>query len=143
VGPALEIHFAGTLEGFERAFARLRLALDAEPLDAAPRYQAELVFEEIVANIVRHGAVGTRTPDVRVKLELDPDSIRLIFDDDGVAFDPRKRPDPPPRARKGEGGFGLLLVHRVASSLDYLRTSEGRNHLTVRLPRVVASGSAP
>ena len=136
--PVFEIHFAGTLEGFEQAFGRLRLALDAEPLDAGPRYQVELVFEEIVANIIRHGAADGRRPDVRVSLELDPDSIRLTFEDDGVPFDPRVCPErAPPKAREGAGGFGLLLVHRAASSLDYLRTAEGHNRLTVTLPRVV------
>jgi anti-sigma regulatory factor (Ser/Thr protein kinase) len=84
-----------------------------------------------------------RTPDVRVRLEPDADSIRLIFDDDGIPFDPRVRPDrPPPKAREGAGGFGLLLVHRAASSLDYLRTTEGRNRLTVTLPRVAPGGNA-
>jgi anti-sigma regulatory factor (Ser/Thr protein kinase) len=143
VRPAFEIHFAGTLEGFEQAFGRLRLALDAEPLDAGPRYHVELVFEEIVANIVRHGAAGGRTPDVRVRLELDADSIRLVFDDDGVPFDPRVRPEQPPRkALEGAGGFGLLLVHRAASALDYLRTAEGHNRLTVTLPRVAGGETA-
>jgi anti-sigma regulatory factor (Ser/Thr protein kinase) len=143
VRPAFEIRFSGTLEGFEEAFDRLRLALDAEPLDAGPRYQVELVFEEIVANIVRHGAVGGRTPDVRVRLELDADSIRLSFDDDGVSFDPRVRPErAPPKAREGAGGFGLLLVHRAASSLDYLRTAEGHNRLTVTLPRTAIGETA-
>jgi anti-sigma regulatory factor (Ser/Thr protein kinase) len=134
----IEIDFPGTRDGFAQAFARLRGALDAERLDTAPRYNAELVFEEIVANIVNHGAVDGRQPDVRVTLEPCSDSIILTFDDDGVPFDPRGRPEPvPPRSMDEAkvGGFGLVLVRRAASSLDYLRTTEGRNRLIVRLPR--------
>jgi anti-sigma regulatory factor (Ser/Thr protein kinase) len=137
----VEIDFPGTRDGFAQAFVRLRDALDAERLDAAPRYNAELVFEEIVANIVSHGAVNGREPDVRVTLEPRSDSIILTFDDDGVPFDPRGRTDPvPPRSMEEAkvGGFGLMLVRRAASSLDYLRTAEGRNRLTVRLPRTGA-----
>ncbi len=55
-----------------------------------------------------------------------------------MPFDPRRRPDPPPQKSLDEariGGFGVMLVRRAASSLDYLRTPEDRNRLTVRLPR--------
>jgi serine/threonine-protein kinase RsbW len=133
--PLFAMRFSGTLEDFERAFGALRAALDTQPLDAAARYNVELVFEEIVANVVRHGATKGHRVDVRVTLELSAAAITLTFDDDGVAFDPRSRTDPPPKAREGQGGFGLMLVHRVAGSLAYLRTAEGRNRLTVTLPR--------
>jgi len=133
-----EIRFPGSHEGFARGFERLRHALDREALNATTRYNAELVFEEIVANIVGHGARNGREPDVRVTLEALPDSIVLIFDDDGVPFDPRGLPDPvkPKSLEEAKvGGFGLMLVRHTASSLEYLRTPEDRNQLTVRVPR--------
>jgi len=137
-GRRLDIRFPGTHAGFARAFARLRGALDGEGLDPAPRYNVELVFEEIVANIVAHGAVDGREQDVRVTLEPSSDSIVLRFEDDGPPFDPRGRSDPVPAQSLGKarvGGFGLMLVRRAASALDYLRTAEGRNRVTVTLPR--------
>jgi anti-sigma regulatory factor (Ser/Thr protein kinase) len=97
------------------------------------------VFEEIVANIVGHGAPDGHDLQVRFTLEAWPDSITLIFDDNGVAFDPRRRADPAPAKSLAEarvGGFGLMLVRRAASSLDYGRTDEGHNRLTVTLPRL-------
>lgn len=141
----IEIDFPATHDGFADAFARLRNALDAEQLDAAPRYNAELVFEEIVANIVKHGSVNGRDPDVRVTLEPTADSIVLTFDDDGGPFDPRGHPDPvrPKSLETAKvGGFGLMLVRRAASSLDYLRTAEGHNRLTVRLSRTGRGGGS-
>jgi serine/threonine-protein kinase RsbW len=137
-GERLEIRFPGSHDGFAQAFARLRGALDAERLDGAPRYNAELVFEEIVANIVSHGAADGRELHVRFTLEPCPDSIILTFEDDGVPFDPRGHPDPSPARSLEEakvGGFGLMLMRRAASSLDYVRTMEGRNRLTVKLAR--------
>src|SRR5215469_2229492 len=134
----VEIRFSGNHEGFAHAFTRLRRSLDRYALSATTRYNTELVFEEIVANIVGHGARNGREPDVRVTLEARPDSIVLIFDDDGVPFDPRGRPDPvkPKSLEEAKvGGFGLMLVRRAASSLEYLRTAEDRNQLTVRVPR--------
>jgi serine/threonine-protein kinase RsbW len=136
--PRVKIRFAGTHAGFARGFARLRAALDAERLEGAARYDVELVFEEIVANIVGHGARNGREPDVRVTLEAHPDSIVLIFDDDGVAFDPRGLPDPVKAKSLEEakvGGFGLMLVRHAASSLDYERTADDQNRLTVVVPR--------
>jgi serine/threonine-protein kinase RsbW len=137
-GLRVEIRFPGSHEGFARGFRRLRHALDREALNASTRYNAELVFEEIVANIVGHGARNGREPDVRVTLEARPDSIVLIFDDDGLPFDPRGLPDPvkPKSLEEARvGGFGLMLVRHAASSLEYLRTAEDRNQLTVRVPR--------
>jgi serine/threonine-protein kinase RsbW len=136
--PRVEIRFPGSHKGFAQGFRRLRHALDRQPLNASTRYNAELVFEEIVANIVGHGARNGREPDVRVTLEAHPDSIVLIFDDDGVAFDPRGLPDPVKAKSLEEakvGGFGLMLVRHAASSLEYLRTTDDRNQLTVRVPR--------
>lgn len=134
----VEIRFTGSHEGFAHAFTRLRHVLDRQALNATTRYNTELVFEEIVANIVGHGARNGREPDVCVTLEAHPDSIVLIFDDDGMAFDPRGRPDPVKAKSLEEakvGGFGLMLVRHAASSLEYLRTAEDRNQLTVRVPR--------
>jgi serine/threonine-protein kinase RsbW len=134
----VEIRFPGTHQGFALGFERARSALDAVPLDGATRYNAELVFEEIVANIVGHGAPDGHPLEVRFTLEAHADSIILTFDDNGVPFDPRGRPDPLPQKSLDEariGGYGLMLVRHAASSLDYLRTAEGHNRLTVKLPR--------
>lgn len=122
-----------------------RHALDAVRLDGATRYNAELVFEEVVANVVGHGAPDGHALEVRFTLEVGPDSITLTFEDNGVPFDPRKRADPPPQKSLEEariGGYGLMLVRHAVSSLDYLRTAEGHNRLTVRLPRR-AQGQTP
>ena len=61
----------------------------------------------------------------------------MEFDDNGMPFDPRGRPDPAPQKSLDEariGGYGLMLVRHAARSLDYLRTADGHNRLTVRLP---------
>jgi len=90
---------------------RARHALDAVRLDGATRYNAELVFEEVVANVVGHGAPDGHALEVRFTLEIRADSIILTFDDNGVPFDPRGRADPPPQKSLDEariGGYGLM-----------------------------------
>jgi anti-sigma regulatory factor (Ser/Thr protein kinase) len=135
--PAIEIRFPGTLPGFEQGFARLRGALDAEPLDPGTRFNVELVFEEIVANIVRHGSTGVAEIGVAVSLQVEADAVVMTFDDDGRPFDPSATVDPalPRRLEDAPvGGLGLMLVRRAASGLRYERTPGDRNHLTVTLP---------
>jgi serine/threonine-protein kinase RsbW len=136
--PHIEIHFTGNHDGFALAFARLREALDKEQLDSAPRYNVELVFEEIVSNIINYGTADGRGLNVRVALEARADEIVLTFDDDGVPFDATAHAARPPSGSLDDrrlGGFGLLLVRRAASSLNYRRTEQGRNRLTVAVRR--------
>ena len=135
----VEIRFPGTHEGFAQGFAQLLSALDAERLQGVSRYNSELVFEEIVDNIVSHGATDGRELQVHVTLEARRDAIILTFEDNGVLFDPRGLPDPqPPKSLEDAkiGGFGLMLVRRAAAGpLEYQRTASGCNLLTVTVQR--------
>jgi len=99
------------------------------------------VFEEVVANIVRHGARPSGETHIEVILEACPGVITLTFQDDGVAFDPcsgaaagRASVAAPANLDDApDGGFGLIMVRRAASKMRYRRTADARNHLTVEL----------
>jgi anti-sigma regulatory factor (Ser/Thr protein kinase) len=101
------------------------------------------VFEEIVANIVRHGVRPAGETQIEVMLHAGPDVITLTFEDDGVAFDPSSREaaaagragaGPPASLEEApDGGFGLMMVHRAASKMSYRRTADARNRFTVEL----------
>src|SRR5215469_1206948 len=113
----LAIRFSGTHDGFAIAFDQLRDALDAGQLSGTPRFNTELVFEEMVANIINHGADAGRELAVAVTLEASADTIVLTFEDDGIAFDPRHHQPVPLKSLDEErnGGFGLVLVRHAAS----------------------------
>jgi serine/threonine-protein kinase RsbW len=136
--PRAEIRFSGNRGGFARAFAQLHEALDKERLGAGSRYNVELVFEEVVSNIINYGRRDGRESKVRVAFESRAAEVVLIFEDDGRPFDPTTH-TPAPQARSLEearvGGFGLMLVRKAASSLSYSRTEEGLNRLTVTVRR--------
>jgi anti-sigma regulatory factor (Ser/Thr protein kinase) len=129
-----ELRFTATRDGFARAFEELRQGLDGLPLDPRARFSVELIFEELVANVVRHGTQPAGNTTVSVTVALERDCLRLTFVDDGLAFDPRGHPEPPP-ARDLEhasiGGRGLMLVRSVSTSLQYERTPKGQNRLTI------------
>src|SRR5262249_21559449 len=139
-----ELRLAATRQGFAAAFDELRSALDALSLIGRPRFSVELVFEEVVANVVRHGTKPEGSTTLSLEVLLEDDSVRLTFLDDGVPFDPRQRPDPAP-AKDLEhaeiGGRGLMLIRSVCKGLEYARTPEGQNRLTVTVPRDATAGA--
>ena len=130
--------FPGTRDGFVRAFADLRVALDRHRLEQEPRYSSELVFEEVVTNIVKHAYADDREHAIEVALELTDGAIVMRFEDDGVPFDPVHHP-PIEHARSileaRTGGRGLSLLRKRAHRLEYERTPNQRNRLTVTIGR--------
>ena len=131
------LRFPGTTAGFRDAVAALRLILDGRELHPRLRHDIELVFDEVVTNIVNHGRPAG---DVDVAIRFGEDTT-LVFEDDGVAFDPRAQPAPAPAARREDlriGGLGIVIVRELSSRLDYERTPEGRNRLTIAIPPVGA-----
>jgi serine/threonine-protein kinase RsbW len=128
------------LSGFAHGFSELRGALDAreQPLRASVRYNIELVFEEIVGNILRYASLCEAELHVQVSIESGDDGIAITFSDDGMPFDPCAYSDASTvvaRLAETEGGFGLRLVRHAARAMSYERSADERNRLTVMLAR--------
>lgn len=122
------------------ATSALLAFLDGAGLDRAARYSSELVFDEIVPNILRYGRLRDDGEPIEIAVRIEAAAVVLDFVDDGTPFDPHNAP-PPPRlddlAHAPVGGFGLFLVREYAESIDYQRR-DGRNHLRVRIRRAAA-----
>jgi anti-sigma regulatory factor (Ser/Thr protein kinase) len=93
---------------------RLGPDLPADVLD-----DAALLVSELVTNTVRHAATGPSSR-VRLRAEQLPGGIRVEVLDWGEGFTPQAT-----RARE-EGGFGLLLVRRIATRWGVERTDTTR-----------------
>ena len=133
---------SGGRAGFERAAAELASLLERCSAQASARFRAELIFEEVVTNVIRHAYGDDDTRQIEILLTCDNDSIRFVFSDDGPAFDPLARPDPtlPTTLDDApEGGLGIFLVKKMASQVDYERAN-GRNQLSVTLAALPPSG---
>lgn len=83
---------------------RCRLDLPVEvppwPLTAEIRHNLFLAFKEALHNAVKHAAAG----QVRISLNLRPDSFDLMVKDDGQGFDPAQpSPTGPDRIAAGNG----------------------------------------
>ena len=104
--------------------------------DARTRYNIELVFEEIVGNIVRYGAPQGGELRVEVSIEIGVDDVVITVEDDGIAFDPCGRSEAvvlTTLAEAPDGGFGLTIVRHAVSSMRYERSGDQRNRLVVSL----------
>ena len=133
-----ELHVAAGPGAFAQAADHLGAALDAAGVHGRTRYQVELIFEEVVTNILRHGQLAKTDSGIDVQVACETDAIRLTFTDGGRPFDLRQQP-PPRRAESLEdaplGGLGIALVRHAARDLQYVRTPDGRNQLTVTIAR--------
>ena len=112
-----------------------------EPLDARAQNRLEVLFEELVSNTIRHGFAKNSGQSIHVQVERRTDAIALVFEDDGLAFDPTRADAAVHLASAEEariGGLGIPLIVKLSSALRYERLSpeksEGfhpRNRVTV------------
>ena len=126
------LRFAPTPEGVDDGVTRLRAILDARQVPARHRHDIEIVFDEVVTNIVTH---GRPSGPVEATVRFGEETI-LTFEDDGAPFDPRAQPAPPPARRRSDlriGGLGIVIVRELCTGVDYVRTPGQRNRLTLRI----------
>ena len=126
------LRFPATTRGFDDAATALRAVLDARQLHPRHRHDIEIVFDEVVTNIVNHGHPAGL---VEAAIRFGDETI-LTFEDDGAPFDPRSQPAPPPARRRSDlriGGLGIVIVRELCTHVDYVRTPDQRNRLTLRL----------
>lgn len=125
VGPGVP-----ALEGLRRQ-ALGYLARSGGCSGRATIYAVELVLEEWVTNVFRHGA-GT---EVTVEMASDGRRVDLRFFDDGLPFDPTQAPERVAPATLDDavpGGLGLFLIRRYSRHWRYSR-EDGRNVMRVEI----------
>lgn len=129
-GADLSLRFPNEPSAIEDSCAAVVAFLQPLGLSKRTLHRAEVIVEELVSNLVRHGnGVGV----LDVKAAFHDDKIRLVIEDDGEPFNPFDRPDPRPFTSLEEaelGGLGILLVRRFSTSCDYERVGN-RNRVTV------------
>jgi serine/threonine-protein kinase RsbW len=123
------IHVAGPTALGDAIAATRIYALE---LDLKARDQARLciIVEELITNLCEHGVCGTER-EIALELVRYPSGLGLIFEDNGVPFDPRSVSDTgdvPPRG----GGAGLRLVRAWTDVVGY-ESANGRNRLELLL----------
>ncbi|MDE2080637.1 MAG: ATP-binding protein [Burkholderiales bacterium] len=133
----LALQLANQLAALEPARQAVLDFVDGQGLSVRARYRLELVLEEVLMNLVWHAFPEGGSHAIDLTLQLEPDTLRLGFEDDGAPFDPLAAPLPvAPRslAEAVPGGLGLALVRKAVREARYERVG-GRNRLTLALDR--------
>lgn len=99
-----------------------------ESLCASPK--PAIILDELVSNIVRcSGASG-----FSLGLEQVDEGLKMVFEDDGRAFDPLTEVATPDVTAgvedRGIGGLGIFMVKKMSKAVSY-RHEGGKNVVTV------------
>ncbi|RLC50417.1 MAG: ATP-binding protein [Candidatus Cloacimonadota bacterium] len=94
-------------------------------------FQLNLIFEEIISNIVSYGYNDKSSHDIMVELDLKDDLLTCVISDDGISFDPliveKPKLDEGVEERK-IGGLGIHFVKSMINDISYKRNN-GKNIL--------------
>lgn len=107
----------------------------AHALAASAANAMNLVLDEILSNIIKHGSTGGKMPEIRLALSLAGGQFCAEVEDDGLAFNPLNAPPADLGGGLSDrhlGGVGLHFVRHLANAIEYQRL-EGRNCLAFRV----------
>ncbi len=120
----LELVLNNTLSAIEDGRRCVVEFLSSEPLGEIARHRLEMVFEELVSNIIRHGFARNSGQSIHVRVGRRPGLVECTFEDDGIPFNPLEAA-PPTAFQSIEsaklGGLGIALVTKSSKHLDYQR----------------------
>ena len=97
--------------------------------------QIDVAVEEIFVNIANYaynpeiGLAG-----ISVETQEEPLAVTITFTDNGVPYDPLKKPDPDVTLSAEErqiGGLGIYMVKKSMDDISY-EYKDGRNILTIK-----------
>jgi anti-sigma regulatory factor (Ser/Thr protein kinase) len=118
----LRLILGGRLAAIEDGRLAILRFLGPQALDPLVINRLEVVFEEIVSNIVRHGLTPGSDQSIAVRVTPRPDAIGLVIEDDGIPFNPLEAPPPLPFSALGTaplGGLGIALTRKLAAEIRY------------------------
>ena len=133
----LSLTLMNNIDAVAPAHAAIREFLEQRGIGPRGVYHAELVFEELFTNTVRHGYADSATHFIDVDLRLSDQDVVMTFNDDARGFDPSTAELPVLPAsieHAVPGGLGLTLVRRTATQMRYERAN-GRNRLQLSISR--------
>lgn len=121
-------------EGLAALNEQVEQALEGRALPPKVVFAVQLVVDELVSNIVRHGSGAPRGSEVVLQLAFDPEHVTVEIESEGDRFDPFARSEPRidlPVDERPIGGLGIHLTRNVMDDYQH-RYRDGRNVVVLR-----------
>ena len=93
------------------------------------RRSFNVALDELLANVLSHGAVGPDTRALTMQIALEEERLTVTLADDGPAFDPFSQSAPDTTLSVDDrpiGGLGIHLVRKLMDEVSYER-QDGQN----------------
>ena len=94
-----------------------------------------LALEEWVANVINYAYPKGMRGHVEVTADVSDNVLTLVIKDHGTPFDPTQHAEVDIDAEldvRAIGGLGIHLIRTIMDSVDYERTADGYNRLTLK-----------
>jgi anti-sigma regulatory factor (Ser/Thr protein kinase) len=106
---------------------RINAFLDTHGISPRLKNATNLVLEEAITNVIRHGCSSREQHRISAHLRVDDEEIAIRLEDDGKPFNPLTVPrlDPSvPAPERAEEGLGLHLVRHMMRAMTYRRLDQ-------------------
>ncbi|MCG6980557.1 MAG: ATP-binding protein [Deltaproteobacteria bacterium] len=123
----LAISFANDLRELTHVLQLVNVFLEPRELQSKLVYAVNLILEEILMNIIRHGYDDEDSHEIEVQIELEEEEVALTVIDDGREFNPLTIPGPDPSKSamdRLEEGLGLQFVRHMRNAMEYRREGD-------------------
>ena len=129
-----ELTLPAAVENIEKAVAFVNSQLEAAGCPPKTMIQIDVAIDELFGNIA-HYAYGKDTGDATVRVEVTEEpAVIITFIDNGIPYNPLKKPDPDVTKDLEEreiGGLGIFMVKKSMDDITY-EYKEGQNILRIK-----------
>jgi anti-sigma regulatory factor (Ser/Thr protein kinase) len=133
VANTLAISFANDMRELTHVLQVVNVFLEPRELQSKLVYAVNLILEEILMNIIRHGYDDEDSHEIEVQIGLEEEEVALTVVDDGREFNPLTIPGPN-RSKSAmdrlEEGLGLQFVRHMRNAMEYRRERD-KNILSI------------
>ena len=122
-----------TFDSIAEGSRQLEIFAGKSGLTARKTYQLDLIYEELMTNVVKYSYSDAALHLIQVILDNDDRNLTFTIIHDGSDFNPWIQEDPDltvPLEERQEGGIGILLVRKFSLSTNYERRN-GKSIITV------------
>ena len=123
----LEILLTGDLAEIDHLATELNRFFDDAGIDALVKNQVNLILEELYTNTANYGFQGITNGEVTITLSLIDGQLEMVYQDNGIAFNPLEIEDPDLLLGIEDrpiGGLGVFFVKAMTDQVEYSHVGE-------------------